>query len=1825
MADVPTSLGRRFYTSDSGELRHNSIHDRNTNNSSSHHDGGSDSDEHQHQQRQHHHTPTLSLQKPPMVPLGDVPLVAVQVVDRLRWWRTHRVREQPLPLHHYVFRGNYTNYSSFGTRPLSPGLTRLLQKARSVRAQHLRYQQFLQRQQLRQRGTSATSSAIDEAEHRQQPQPQQLEQLTREDSDLLDNKRTFNAAALPLSVAATSAAPLTSLLDSPTHASVDHDAATPHASTFPSTVIAPSTTIAVPPLGVAAIGSSLGTSSLTSSVNCPSEQEVHEADRLLRLFQPRAASVPVRSRRQRRVAGYEGTSSAQPHAVHARGADERTSRSTHLTCVPTSDDMTDVCYAAGAADTAVVLHHEPRLVIYERDLNPRTALRAARVSCDALEGLRDAAAESSTEVFALANLPLSTFERFFYQQQLYEGRHDDTAPDSVQRAREATGTVDGNHTDGGANGASLDRGTFPSAPLHRDGGADTEVYPPGYGVVNREDALYFGSPLAITSPVFSPRSRTPESTTSAGPEMWHHAAVPRNFVLPGSTTEQMHAAACRGNGRRGSWRRHQQWASLRAVSVPCLPRVYKGGYPQLLSPAASATISSAAAEASPCAATAAAVIAQSSRRGGRDGAGAQRSIRRRPIPPALRLSSKPQDGAHLCHRVDDLQDVYAFNPIFDAIGRGAFSKVYAAVPILRGRDGMRRFHTMDEHCTVATGTHPKEGRSTSPVSSPPAPKDLQSSLMTKEGGQAVTDANTLTTASPSPAPPAALATTTSRRTAALSVPVVALKVIPRKARQKEQRATAVDFPTSATKLAQQQPPSAELQGDADANSSVRRELVEIEREVSILRRLHHTGCSHFYEALRSPDAFAIAMRVYPGSMDARHYLSRYGPPSEARTALALFQLVSTVHYLHTHFGLIHRDIKLENLLFSEVESSVTNACICEVLGSAVHKTDPAAAEDDVFVDTPLMHGGRNAETAAAAAAKTYEVMRLLRVTLIDFGLARRTRTSGGMSMNWQRTRGGNTRNQSLSASMNSPANLTGGFVAPPSNPIGVVAVGLNTNSTGNSVSLQSPTVVTGATASVATPCSISSVLQQQQQQQQSQQMSMPAVGSVTIGAAGTAATFTTTLSSNNSYAAAPDLPPPLCPTRLCRSPSTTAYGVPSWGGPGASRVGMPSPMPSTANMFTRFLDLDEDLDEEESVANGASTTGLTEAAGAFSAEVAKGTCEASVTSPYAAPSFRPHGSCAGFPEEDCATSSTDVSASETESDVDRDDEDEEEEGEEREEGRNEVGTHSRAASSDESEATITTLPVAGLQEYDQDHLNVPTPARFAQQAPPPPPLPSPHTQMRISFDGASQTLIGVSGGGGGGSSAADTPPTRHHHLPSSQNFHLRDDTEATLLLTPCGTEKYLPPEVLSWILERGWTRRSTTVGLARAMDMYAIGIVAYVLLSGCFPFNASSRATLLHQQQRVPRCNSTRWSGVSGEAITFVQKLLEPNPLKRMTAKEALDHPFLLEVRQLAEKLSLVPHGEGESVIHSSSNGARGDDGQPGNRAYGANTSGNGGTHGLMSENSLRTHWSTSGTNMCTLPPPPPQQQQQQPHQQLSLPSTTFADRTRGAEATNIGTPRSGANGSCHRTSCHGSPARGGNQPTLAVPGQAVALKSSTPDAPFAAAAATPLRDTSVHSSSNSNNNSRGGSGEAAFLHRADDAPSDMLAAVAREIVGTGSGSSGSGSRPPLREVQPSFSTNTSSLSPQHSPSLVSPVTKAVSPATDAVFAAPATVASSETPAAPQAARPPPASAASMAPVPLKTVAVATKPSPTPMSPACTKGGGDDLFESLYNNIMFSD
>jgi tRNA A-37 threonylcarbamoyl transferase component Bud32 len=89
------------------------------------------------------------------------------------------------------------------------------------------------------------------------------------------------------------------------------------------------------------------------------------------------------------------------------------------------------------------------------------------------------------------------------------------------------------------------------------------------------------------------------------------------------------------------------------------------------------------------------------------------------------------------------------------------------------------------------------------------------------------------------------------------------------------------------------------------------------REVNAGRMVDHQGIIHFEETFETPSSIYLVMEYFPGydlytTLEERNYK----PYSEATTKEIFKQLVAAV--MHCHFrGIVHRDIKLENILLDK--------------------------------------------------------------------------------------------------------------------------------------------------------------------------------------------------------------------------------------------------------------------------------------------------------------------------------------------------------------------------------------------------------------------------------------------------------------------------------------------------------------------------------------------------------------------------------------------------------------------------------------------------------------------------------------------------------------------------------------------------------------------------------------------------------------------------------------------------------------------------------------------------------------------------------------------
>lgn len=96
-----------------------------------------------------------------------------------------------------------------------------------------------------------------------------------------------------------------------------------------------------------------------------------------------------------------------------------------------------------------------------------------------------------------------------------------------------------------------------------------------------------------------------------------------------------------------------------------------------------------------------------------------------------------------------------------------------------------------------------------------------------------------------------------------------------------------------------------------------------------------------------------------------------------------------------------------------------------------------------------------------------------------------------------------------------------------------------------------------------------------------------------------------------------------------------------------------------------------------------------------------------------------------------------------------------------------------------------------------------------------------------------------------------------------------------------GSAYYVAPEVL---------HRSYSI----EADMWSIGVITYILLCGSRPFWARTESGIFRSVLRAdPNFEDSPWPAVSAEARDFVKRLLNKDHRKRMTASQALTHPWL--------------------------------------------------------------------------------------------------------------------------------------------------------------------------------------------------------------------------------------------------------------------------------------------------------------------------------------------
>ncbi|XP_020113182.1 CDPK-related kinase 3-like [Ananas comosus] len=101
-----------------------------------------------------------------------------------------------------------------------------------------------------------------------------------------------------------------------------------------------------------------------------------------------------------------------------------------------------------------------------------------------------------------------------------------------------------------------------------------------------------------------------------------------------------------------------------------------------------------------------------------------------------------------------------------------------------------------------------------------------------------------------------------------------------------------------------------------------------------------------------------------------------------------------------------------------------------------------------------------------------------------------------------------------------------------------------------------------------------------------------------------------------------------------------------------------------------------------------------------------------------------------------------------------------------------------------------------------------------------------------------------------------------------------------------GSAYYVAPEVL----HRSYSTEA---------DIWSIGVITYILLCGSRPFWARTESGIFRSVLRAdPNFDDSPWPSVSAEAKDFVKRFLNKDYRKRMTAAQALTHPWLRDQHQ---------------------------------------------------------------------------------------------------------------------------------------------------------------------------------------------------------------------------------------------------------------------------------------------------------------------------------------
>jgi calcium/calmodulin-dependent protein kinase I len=124
------------------------------------------------------------------------------------------------------------------------------------------------------------------------------------------------------------------------------------------------------------------------------------------------------------------------------------------------------------------------------------------------------------------------------------------------------------------------------------------------------------------------------------------------------------------------------------------------------------------------------------------------------------------------------------------------------------------------------------------------------------------------------------------------------------------------------------------------------------------------------------------------------------------------------------------------------------------------------------------------------------------------------------------------------------------------------------------------------------------------------------------------------------------------------------------------------------------------------------------------------------------------------------------------------------------------------------------------------------------------------------------------------------------------DFGLATIASGNTIRDKAGTPEYIAPEIIE------------NIPFGKAVDMWAFGVIVFILIGGYQPFHDDNRKALFRKIISGDyKFHPKRWSNVSDDAKDFIRKLLNINYETRITVDQALAHQWIgLPSRELSQR-----------------------------------------------------------------------------------------------------------------------------------------------------------------------------------------------------------------------------------------------------------------------------------------------------------------------------------